>query len=265
MRQWVVGIFSLLVLTGCGGAPATAAPDGALRLAVEGNYAPFSMVDKKGNLSGFDVDIANALCKQLEVKCVLVRRDWATIQDGILGTKPALWKDVDAVVASVSISDGRRATTDFTRAYYQVPARFVRRKGTKAEVTDTLAGQAIGVQQHTTHDKFLTRRFPDARIVRTATLGEAGQALADGKVELLFGDALALQSGPLAGKQGTKLEFTGPNFDDPAWFGQGAGVAVKKGDAALRDKLEKALQAIRDSGQYKDIAARYFRFDIAGR
>lgn len=264
MWQRLAGVFSAIVLV-VAAVPALAVQNGTLRLAVEGNYAPFSTVDKKGNLSGFDVDIARALCGQLEVKCVLVRRDWAAIQDGILGTRPGLWNDVDAVVASVSISDGRRATTDFTRPYYHVPARFVHRKDGKVEVIGTLKGRTVAVQQHTTHDKFVSSRFPEARILRLASVTEVGRAVAEGKAELGFGDALALQTGPMSGKGGAALEFTGPNFNEPGWFGHGAGVAVRKGNAALRDRLEKALEAIRQSGRYQEIASRYFRFDIAGR
>jgi arginine/ornithine transport system substrate-binding protein len=245
--------------------PTAAGP--VLRLAVEGAYPPFSEVDAKGRLKGFDVEIANALCAELAVRCQLVQRPWAVLQDAVLGLEPQLWNEVDAIVASVSITDSRRRTADFTRRYYQVPARFLRRKGSGVEpVAGGLQGRRIGVQASTTHDQFATQRFGgEAEIVRFETLPQAVAALRDGRVDLVLADALALDRGVLKTREGAGLELCGPNFTDPQWFGHGAGIAVKKGNRELVERLDAALDRIRAKGEHARIARAYFGFDIDPR
>ncbi len=251
-------------------APAPAPPTAAgpvLRLAVEGSYPPFSEVDAKGRLKGFDVDIANALCAELAVRCRLVQRPWAVLQDAVLGLEPELWNEVDAIVASVSITDSRRQTADFTRRYYQVPARFLRKKDSGIEpVAGRLQGRRIGVQASTTHDRFVTQRFGgEAQILRFETLPQAVAALREGRVDLLMADALALEQGVLKTRDGGAFEFCGPNYTDPHWFGHGAGIAVKKGNRELVERLDAALERIRAKGEHAKIAKAYFGFEIDPR
>lgn len=246
-------------------APATGAP--RLRLAVEGSYPPFSEVDGKGRLKGFDVDIAHALCAELQVRCELVQRPWAVLQDAVIGLEPRLWNEVDAIVASVSITETRRQTADFTRRYYQVPARFLRRKGSPVEpVAGRLKGRRIAVQASTTHDQFVTATFAgEAEVVRFETLPQAVAALAEGRVDLLMGDALALDRGALRTPQGAGLELCGPSYTDPRWFGYGAGIVVRKGNRELVERLDAALDALRAKGEHARIAKAYFGFDIDPR
>ncbi len=246
-------------------APAPGAP--RLRLAVEGSYPPFSELDAKGRLKGFDVDIANALCAELAVRCELVQRPWAVLQDAVIGLEPRLWSEVDAIVASVSITETRRQTADFTRRYYQVPARFLRRKGSPVEpVAGRLKGRRIAVQASTTHDQFVTATFAgEAEVVRFETLPLAVAALAEGRVDLVMGDALALDKGALKTQQGAGLELCGPSYTDPRWFGYGAGIVVRKGNRELVERLDAALDALRAKGEHARIAKAYFGFDIDPR
>ncbi|MDW8368999.1 MAG: transporter substrate-binding domain-containing protein [Geminicoccaceae bacterium] len=248
--------------------PKAAAPAGpVLRIAVEGAYPPFSEVDAKGRLKGFDIDIARAICAELAVQCQFVQRPWAVIQDAVIGVDPALWNEVDAIVASVSITDKRRETADFTKKYYHVPARFLRKAGSGIEpAPGKLQGRRIAVQGSTTHDEFVTTLFGgEARILRFETLPQAVAALKDGRADLVIGDALALQRGVLDGKEGAGLELCGPSFTEPRWFGQGAGIVVRKGNHELLGKLDAALDAIKAKGEHAKIAKAYFAFDIDPR
>lgn len=246
-------------------APSSGAP--RLRIAVEGSYPPFSELDGKGRLKGFDVDIARALCAELRVRCELVQRPWAVLQDAVIGLEPRLWREVDAIVASVSITETRRQTAEFTRRYYHVPARFLRRKGNPVEpVAGRLAGRRIAVQASTTHDQFVTQTFAgEAEVVRFETLAQAVAALAEGRVDLLLGDALALERGVLKTARGAGFELCGPSYTDPRWFGYGAGIVVEKGNRALVERLDAALDALRAKGEHARIAKAYFGFDIDPR
>jgi len=248
--------------------PTAPVPSGpVLRIAVEGAYPPFSEVDTKGRLKGFDIDIARAVCAELAVRCELVQKPWAVIQDAVIGLEPKLWNEVDAIVASVSITDKRRETADFTQKYYHSPARFVRKVGSGVEpVAGKLRGRRIAVQGSTTHDEFVTTTFGgEAAILRFETLPQALAALKDGRADLVLADALALQRGFLETKDGAGFEYCGPSFTEPRWFGQGVGIVVEKGDRALLAKLDAALQAIKAKGEHAKIAKAYFAFDVDPR
>ena len=215
---------------------------------------------RTAQLVGFDIDIAKALCAEMKVECTLVPQDW----DGII---PALLaKKYDAIVASMSITEERKQKVDFTKKYYQTPARFVAKKGAGIEITkEGLAGKKVGVQRATTHDSFLTDNFGDAvEVVRYATQDEANLDLVAGRVDLLLADSVALSEGLLKTEQGKDFEFVGPAYSDEKWFGQGVGIAIRKSDTDLRDKLNAAIDAIRANGTWDKIAAKYFDFDVYG-
>ncbi|GAM68793.1 lysine-arginine-ornithine-binding periplasmic protein precursor [Vibrio sp. JCM 19236] len=93
-----------------------------VRFGIEGAYPPFSKTEADGSLSGFDVDMANALCKEMEVKCVLVAQDW----DGIIPS--LLARKYDAIIAAMSITEERKKRVDFTGKYAQIPNKFMLRK-----------------------------------------------------------------------------------------------------------------------------------------
>ena len=254
-RRTVVGMASALTLLSA--MPALAAAE-TLRIAVEGEYPPFNRVDKKGKLSGFDVDIANALCKAIDASCKLIQQPWDRMIADLVAGK------YDLVVSSLSITGSRRQQIDFTNAYYQTPAKFVAKKGAKIDVTQAgLKGLRIGVQKATIHEQFLTSSFGNkAVLVRYETVPKAQADLVAGKVDLIFADAMALDAGFLKTKAGKEYAFVGPDFRDQRWFGQGFGIGVRKGQAELVASLNAALAKLDADGTYDSIANKYFDFDM---
>lgn len=231
-----------------------------IRIGVEGAYPPFSMVDTAGELQGFDIDIARALCEAMNAECTLVQQDW----DGII---PALLaRKYDAIIASMSITEERKQKVDFSDKYYQTPAKFVRKKGDPVEITkDGLKGKKVGVQRATIHDNYISDNYGDAvEIVRYGTQDEAYLDMKAGRLDLLLADSVALDEGFLSTPEGADYEFIGPNLTDAKWFGEGAGIALRKGDDELRAAFNKAIQDIRASGKYKEIQDKYFDFDVYG-
>lgn len=231
-----------------------------VRIGVEGAYPPFSEVAPDGTLKGFDIDIANALCKEIKAECTMVQQDW----DGII---PALMaKKYDIIVASMSITDERKKAVDFTDKYYQTPARFVRKKGSGIEIsTDGLDGKKVGVQRATIHDSFLTDNYgSEVDIVRYGTQDEANLDLIAGRVDLVLADSVALNDGLLKTEKGKDFEFVGPAYTDKKWFGDGAGIALRKTDTDLKEKLNTAITKIRENGTYGKIESKYFTFDVYG-
>src|SRR5690606_24761985 len=208
-----------------------------------------------GNLAGFDVDIAKALCDAAKFDCEFVVQDWDGIIPGLLAKK------YDAIVASMSITDERKEVVDFTNKYYNTPARFVARKGANFDISpEGLAGKVVGVQRATIHENFLRDIFPKVEVRAYATQDEANADLVAGRVDLVMADSVALDEGFLKTAEGKDFEFVGPGYSEPKWHGEGAGIAIRKGEDELREALNKAIDQIRADGTYEKIQSKYFDF-----
>ncbi len=231
-----------------------------VRFGIEGAYPPFSKTEADGSLSGFDVDMANALCAEMQVKCKIVAQDW----DGIIPS--LLARKYDAIIAAMSITEERKKKIDFTGKYALIPNKFIAKKGAALEFTqDGLKGKKIGVQRATTHDRYLTDNYGESvEIVRYGSFDEAYLDLANGRIVAVLGDASALEEGVINQAGGEGYEFVGPALTDPKWFGDGFGIAVRKQNKDLTKKLDAAILAVRASGQYKEIQDKYFNYDVYG-
>lgn len=230
-----------------------------LRIGVEGAYPPFSWKEPDGTLKGFDIEIAHMLCAKMDTECELVEQDW----DGII---PALLaKKYDAIVASMSITDERKKRVDFTNKYYDTPARFIAADSAGLEVSASgLAGKRIGVQRGTIHQCWVEKGFPDAELVLYGTQEEVFQDLASGRIDAQLSDSLQGLEGFLNTDAGHGYSFVGGDQIDLPCFGEGAGVAVRKGSEDLVQAFNNAIQAIRADGSYEALSMKYFGTDIYG-
>ncbi|THB79006.1 MAG: ABC transporter substrate-binding protein [Desulfobulbaceae bacterium] len=252
----LVSIASLLVCS----ATAFAKDWSKIRIGVEGAYPPFSYVEPNGELAGFDIDIAKALGEAMGAEITLVAQDW----DGII---PALLaKKYDAIIASMSITEERKKKVAFTNKYYQTPAKFVMKKGAMTEFSrEAIKGKKVGVQRATIHDRYLTDNYGnDVEVKRYGTQDEAYLDLTAGRVDMLLADSVALSDGFLKKPEGAGYQFIGPDLSDPKWFGDGAGIAIRKSDTDLVDKFNMAIEKIRSDGTYKKIQDKYFDFNVYG-
>ena len=232
-----------------------------IRVGVEGAYPPFSEMGPDGKLKGFDIDMAYALCEELKAKCTLVAQDW----DGII---PALLaRKYDMIIASMSITEERKKKVAFTNKYYQTPARCVAKVGHKFDPKNkaTLKGKTVGVQRGTVHAQFIKGEFQDSMTVKTyATQDEAYLDLAAGRLDMIVADSIAASNGFLKTPKGKGFAFFGPEYTDKKYFGEGSGIALRKRDKALKEKLNKAILTLRANGTYDKIQKKYFKFDIYG-
>lgn len=239
---------------------AHAADPGKLRIGVEGAYPPFSSVGADGKLKGFDIDIANALCAEMKAQCTLVQQDF----DGMI---PALQaKKFDMIVASLSITPERLKVVDFSDKYYKTPNKLIAKSGVAIDGSPkSFEGKKIGVQRSTINDRYATAKFTGATITRYAKQDEVYLDLAAGRIDATLVDAVAGDTGFVKTPAGKGYAFTGPAYDDPEFFGKGVGVALRKGDTELQNKLNAAIKAIRSNGVYKKIQDQYFDFDVYGK
>ncbi|MDK4717860.1 ABC transporter substrate-binding protein [Rhizobium sp. CNPSo 3968] len=230
-----------------------------LRIATEGAYPPFNQLDPDGSLSGFDIDIAKALCADMKVTCEFVKQDWDGLIPGLLARK------FDVIAASMTINEERKKRVDFTEKYYQTPAQFSAKKGSGLDVTpEGLKGKTIGVQRGTIQACYLEKFYTNSELKVYPSQLEVFNDLVAGRVDIAFSDRVTAQEQLLKGAGGDNYELVGPPQKDPSCLGEGVGLAVRKNDSELRIKLNKAIQDIRSDGTYAKINAKYFPFDLYG-
>jgi lysine-arginine-ornithine-binding protein len=254
MKRFValfLGVLFLLVGAGSGFA---ADP---IVIATEGAYPPFNYIDPNGNLKGFDVDIADALCKQMGVPYKMVVQEWDGMIPGLLAKKYAV------IVASMSITEERKKAVNFTGHYYRVPARFVARKGAGLEISKTgLKGKRIGVQRASTYANYLNGVYKDVvDIVYYDTVENHNLDLLSGRLDAVLAQAIFMGKW-LETPEAKDFEIIGEAIWDREYIGEGAGIAVRKQDGELLEKLNQALTAIVANGTHKRIADKYFSFDV---
>jgi len=260
-KVWILLIVLSLVIA----AGAVQAKDWkVVRIGVEGAYPPFSYITPDGKLEGFDIDIARALVAAMGAEVKLIPQDW----DGII---PALLaRKYDAIIASMSITEERKKKVAFSNKYYNTPGKFVCKKGamkdfTRAEVAQATKGKSIAVQRATIHDRFVTEQGGEGvKVKRYGTQDDAYLDLVAGRVDMLLADSVAIDDGFLKKPEGQAFQFIGPDLSEVKYFGEGAGIAIRKQDTDLVELFNQAIVKIRQDGTYKKIQDKYFEFNVYG-
>lgn len=220
-----------------------------LRIATEGAYPPFNGIDANGNLIGFDVDIAMALCEEIKANCELVAQDW----DGII---PALVANkYDAIIASMSITDERKQTIDFTNRYYSNYLAVIGPKGQVAGTQD-MAGKTVGAQRSTLASQWAEDNLmgqADVKLYDTQTAAYAD--LSAGRLDAMVSDIYPAMDWL---KENSGYELAGDKID----INDQIGIGIRQGEGDLKAALNNAIDAIRANGKYAEINAKYFSADI---
>ena len=221
------------------------------KVGIEGAYPPFNNKNPSGQVVGFDYDIAMALCAKMKAECEVVTSDW----DGII---PALnAKKYDFIVSSLSITEDRKQAVDFTDPYYSNKQQFVAKKGVEFKTDiDSLKSKQLGTQRSTQAATWLEDNVGgDIKLYDTQE--NAYLDLASGRVDALLADKYAIYDW-LKSEPGLKYEFKGEPINDS----DKVGIALRKNDDTLRNKLNRALKEIKEDGTYKKINDKYFPFSI---
>ena len=232
-----------------------------VRMGTEGAYPPFNAIDQNGQLTGFDIDIGNALCEAANFDCEWITQDWDGIIPGLQAEK------YDTILASMSITAERAEVVDFTDPYYQELGVLVGAEGSefKGNFPDTVAGKIVGAQSATTHENFARDRLGEVAEIRTYdTVEQAHLDLTAGRIDFFLDGVIAVAGGFLNTDLGKGYAVIGPEIVDREIYGDGAGIAVRKGDDELREALNEAIKAIRADGTYQEISNKHFGIDIFG-
>lgn len=226
----------------------------AIRFLTESDFPPFNYLDEDNVLTGFNVDMARAICLELNAVCDVQARPWSELL-------PALVRgQADAVIASHTASTNTLKIVDFTDPYYFTPARFASKRGgsLSSATPESLEGKRIAVAKGTAHEAYLRAFFRDSPIRAYDTVELARDALITGEADVLFDDGISLVFWLNGTASKACCELKGGPFAEPKFFGDGVGIAVRRDDTQLKALINGALKRLRDGGRYEELLLRYF-------
>lgn len=252
-KLFAFGLMGVLTLTACSESSDTANSQEptanspmSVRIATESNYKPFSYLDNEGNHQGFEIDLIHALCRQMQADCTISSQDWESIIPGLIANK------YDAIFASMSATDERQKTVNFSEPYFNNKLVLVGKKGDDTTIDD-IAGQNVAAQQATVAAKYLTDEHPQAIVKVYGKQVDAYLDLAAGRVAYLLSD-IAPALDWLKTEQGANFELKGQPID----INDNVAIAMRQEGTELADKFNSALAALKSSGEYDNIVNKYF-------
>jgi polar amino acid transport system substrate-binding protein len=225
-----------------------------IRFLTEVDYPPFNYAGPDGSPIGFNVDLARLICEELKVQCTVQMRRFDTLITALAENRG------DAVMASIAVTPDMRRLADFTDPYYRTPARFVTRRDTAMNDVrpERLEGKEIAVVAGTAHEAYLKSLFTEADLRSYPSTEQAREALRRGDVDLLFDDAISLAFWLNGTDSQNCCSFRGGPFIESRYFGEGIGIAVKRGNDTLRQALNWSLFRLWEKGRFSDLWLRYF-------
>lgn len=231
MKNW---IFATLL-----SALALSAHAETLRIATSATYPPFESLDANNQIVGFDIDLANALCQQMQVECTFTNQTF----DALI---PALkFKRYDVVIAGMDITADRQKQAAFSAPYYQNRATIIAKKG-QFDSIEALQGKKIGVENGTTHQRYLKAKMPGVVAVGYDSYQNAFIDLQNGRLDGIMGDKAVIQH--WIKQHNLAMAAVGEPISDPEYYGIGVGLAVRKGNDALLAKINQALKTLQENG-----------------
>lgn len=225
-----------------------------IRFLTEIDYPPFNYAGPDGHPAGFNVDLARLICEELRVTCTIQMRRFDTLV-------PALNENRgEAVIASIAVTDATRKLLEFSDPYYRVPARFVAPRDVAQEELrpELVEGKKIAVVAGSAHEAYLKTLFTEAQPVPYPSAEAAREALRRNQVDYVFGDGISLSFWLNGTDSGGCCAFAGGAFFESRYFGEGVGIAVKRGNDTLRQAFNWALFRLWEKGRFTDLWLRYF-------
>ena len=220
-----------------------------INFGVSATYPPFESIGANNEIVGFDIDLAKALCKQMQAECTFTNHAF----DSLI---PSLkFRKYDAVISGMDITPERSKQVSFTTPYYENSAVVIAKKDTYKTFAD-LKGKRIGMENGTTHQKFIMDKHPEITTVPYDSYQNAKLDLQNGRIDSVFGDTAVVTEWL---KDNPKLAAVGDKVTDKDYFGTGLGIAVRQGNTELQQKFNAALEKVKKDGTYETIYNKWFQ------
>lgn len=229
-----------------------------IRFASEGARPPYNFLNGDSQLDGFEIELAREICARAKAECVFLQQDWESLIPGLRDNQ------YDAVIAAMEITDARREKVAFSKAYLHMPSSFVsaRRRQIRDPSPDGLAGRTIGVAAETPQQTFLEDRYTKSTIKTYDGIDAAMLDLAEGRIDLMLGEKDAVTDFLKNRYEAKCCKLLADIPRDPAIFGEGLGIALRKTDPDLKALIDRALDEITQDGTYGRLADKWFGFDV---
>ncbi|MBV7297464.1 transporter substrate-binding domain-containing protein [Enterovibrio paralichthyis] len=252
MKKWLVAA----AVTAALGATAVQAKDWKdVRIAVDVPYEPFEYKAPDGTLTGFEVDLGNAVCENAKLNCSWVVQAWDGIIPGLQARK------YDVIFSSMSITPERAEQVAFSQPYYNTPSGYFAPKGSDLNPADadSMKGKRIGVQRGTIQDTHATDTFGKIADIKRYTTGDdLVLDLQGGRLDIVLIDFPVGEASILGGKDGDTFEAVGETIQ----LGNGVGAAFRKRDKELVEIFNTSLAEVKANGKYDEIMNKYFKYNI---
>lgn len=241
-------IILIVLLSGCLAHTALAK---TLRFGTSATYPPYEFIDENNQLAGFDIDLANALCKELQAECTFTNQSF----DSLI---PALrFRRFDIIAAGMDITPARQQQLLFSQPYNQYYAQFIVRKGDVSSVEQLKApDKRIGVENGTTHQRYLNAKMVPATIVPYDSYQNAVLDLKNGRINAILGENTVMKYWAHNDKDLTVVD---QEITDEAFYGTGAGFAFRKDNLQLKQQVDAALDKLKAEGTYQRIFDKWFK------
>lgn len=223
-----------------------------VRIAFDVPYEPFEYKTPDGELTGFEVELAEAMCKEMDAQCDFVIQAWDGMIPGLLARK------FDAIMSSMSITEERAEKVLFSEPYYNTPGAWFAKtdETTDPSNTEAMQGKVVGVQRGTTMDNYVTENMSDVvDIKRYTTADDMVLDLEGERLDMIFVD-YPVGEQVLTGREGFH------EIGEQVKLGEGVGVAMRKRDEDLAKQVNEALETLKNNGTYDEIMNKYFSYDI---
>jgi polar amino acid transport system substrate-binding protein len=229
-----------------------------IRFLTEDDYPPFNYAGPDGQPTGFNIDLARAICEELKVPCTVQVRRFDTLTDSLDRNAG------DAVIASLAITPDIRRRYEVSDRYLELPARFVMRRDTQlAEATpEALAGRSVAVVEGTAHEAYATAFFRRSAIRRYPTTEAARKALSDRDIDVMFADGVASAFWINGEASANCCRLLGGPFTESRYFGEGLSIVMRRGNEPLRRAINHALQRLWERGVYAELYLKAFPVGI---
>lgn len=249
-----MGLFIVGIAHASGKAFAAASatnPITTIRFATEATYPPFEYVDDSGHITGFDIDIAKALCAAIKAQCTFTSQSFASLIPSLQLRK------YDAIIGGLGITPERLQQVDFTQSYYQPSASFIAATSKHYSLKE-IKGKIIGVQAGSTFETYLQDKYKNVVTVKTyASIQDAFLDLIAGRVDIVIADTPIALQWLNQGDNKKSYSIVDKPVTDDQYFGTGYGIAVRKNNTQLLNALNQALDTIKSNGTYANIEKKY--------